>query len=95
MNVKSYKSSSTRRPAEWDKTSSPGLVFHNFNVVEVAATDENPLMYHYDVDEYELAEYVSYQDEKLGQLEKTNAALAEQNNMLTDCLLEMSEVVYA
>lgn len=32
---------------------------------------------------------------KIQSLESTVAALAEQNDMLTECLLEMSEVVYA
>jgi len=93
--VKSYASSSTVPPVEWDKTSAPGIVYHNKNVVEVPATEDSPTMYHYDVDEYELAEYVDLQDEKISGLEQANAALLEHNDMLTECILEMSAVVYA
>jgi len=86
--VKSYKSSSTERPPEWDKTSSPGSIYHNYNVVEVPATDENPPMFHYDVDEYEPLEYIKIQDQQIDNL-KT------QTDLLTECVLEMSEAVYA
>jgi hypothetical protein len=63
--VKSYQSTSTVQPEEWDKTSSAEKVYHNKNVTEVPATDENPLMYQYDVDEYEKLEYLQMQNEEL------------------------------
>lgn len=34
-------------------------------MTEVPATDENPLMYQYDVDEYEKLEYLQMQNEEL------------------------------
>ena len=56
--MKHYKSASTERPPEWDTTSSPEVVYHNYNVVEVPATEENPLMYEYEVDHYTRMEYL-------------------------------------
>lgn len=56
--MKHYKSASTERPPEWDTTSSPEVVYHNYNIVEVPATDENPLMFEYEVDQYTRMEYL-------------------------------------
>lgn len=75
--MKSYQSSSTVRPEEWDKTSSPGRVYHNYNVIEAPADGENPLMYHYDVDEYSRMEYLELQDSKLAALEADSRLLLE------------------
>ena len=56
--MKHYKSASTERPPEWDTTSSPEVVYHNYNVVEVLATEEKPLLYEYEVDHYTRMEYL-------------------------------------
>lgn len=61
--MKSIKSQSAVAPLEWDIESSPDEVYHNYNVVEVAATDTDPAMYHYDVDVYSRAEYLSVTSE--------------------------------
>jgi len=45
-------------------------------------------MFHYDVDEYEPLEYIKIQDQQIDNL-KT------QTDLLTECVLEMSEAVYA
>jgi len=65
--VKTYKSASTQRPPEWDTDSSPDSVYHNYNVVEVPATDESPLMYEYDVDKYTRVEYLEHENSQLRQ----------------------------
>ena len=56
--MKHYKSASTERPPEWDTTTSLEVVYHNYNIVEVPATDENPLMFEYEVDQYTRMEYL-------------------------------------
>lgn len=63
--MKSYQSQSTVQPEEWDKTSSPDKVYHHTNVTEVPATDESPVMYQYDVEEYSRLEYLEYQNTQL------------------------------
>lgn len=83
-----YRSSSTVRPPEWDKTSSPTKIYHHVNIVEVPATDDNPVMYTYDVEEYETKEYIDMQDKRIAKLQATC-------EMHEACLLEMSEIVYA
>lgn len=60
--MKSYKSESTVRPEEWDKTSSPEKVYHNQNIVESPATEDKPATFVYDVDEYEKMEYLELQN---------------------------------
>lgn len=81
--MKNYKSESTVRPQEWDKTSSPDRVYHNENVVEVPATEETPVMYKYDVTEYTTQEYIEY-------LETVNKnSIAD----LEDAVLELGEII--
>ena len=65
--MKHYKSASTERPPEWDTTSSPGVVYHNYNVTEVPATEENPLMYEYEVEQYTRMEYLEAENTRLRQ----------------------------
>ena len=85
--MKTYKSSSTERPVEWDKASSPHKIYHNYNVVQLPATEDSPPMYQYDVDEYEPLEYIKVQDQEI-------TDLRSQTDLLTECVLEMSEAVY-
>ena len=63
--MKSYTSESTVRPEEWDKTSSTERVYHNQNIVEHPATEDRPVMYSFDVDEYERVEYLQQQNAAL------------------------------
>lgn len=86
--MKTYKSSSTQRPPEWDRNSSPTRVYHNFNVEEVPATEDTPVMYRYDVEEYTPEEYMTVQDKRIEEQGKQIA-------LLTECVLEMSADVYA
>lgn len=44
-------------------------------------------MYQYDVDEYEPLEYIKVQDQEI-------TDLRSQTDLLTECVLEMSEAVY-
>ena len=78
--MNTYQSSSTVCPQEWDKASCPSLVFHNTNVEEVAAHDDEPTMYHYTVEEYTLSEYINYISDK-------NAADIVYLAMMTDVVL--------
>lgn len=65
--MKHYKSASTEKPPEWDTTSSPEVVYHNYNVTEVPATEENPLMYEYEVEQYTRMEYLEAENTRLRQ----------------------------
>ena len=65
--MKHYKSASTERPPEWDTTSSPETVYHNYNIVEVPATEDNPLMYEYEVEQYTRMEYLEAENTRLRQ----------------------------
>lgn len=85
--MRTYKSSSTERPVEWDKVSSPHKIYHNYNVVQIPETEDSPPMYRYDVDEYEPLEYIKVQDQEI-------TDLRSQTDLLTECVLEMSEAVY-
>lgn len=77
--MKTYKSESNIRPAEWDKTSSEVSVYHNYNIEEVPATEEKELHYTYDVDEYTNKEFISLMDE-----------IITEN---TDAILELAEII--
>ena len=65
--MKHYKSASTERPPEWDTTSSSEVVYHNYDVVEVPATEENQPMYEYEVDHYTRMEYLEAENTRLRQ----------------------------
>ena len=68
------KSESTVVPIEWDLISSPDVVYHNYNIVQLESTDDLPLRYAYDVDIYTLSEYQQYANQKQNNIE---AALIE------------------
>lgn len=55
--MKTYTSNSTVKPPAWDAESSKVVVYHNYDVTEVQATEENPMVYAYTVDEYTKQEY--------------------------------------
>ena len=68
------RSESTVIPEEWDLISSPNVVYHNFNIVELEATDDLPRRYVYDVEIYTMPEYQQYANHKQNNIE---AALIE------------------
>ena len=75
--MRSYKSSSTVKPLEWDLTSSKQRVYHNYNV---EVTESEPLMYSYDVNEYARMEYLEYKNQV------QDNALADTDGMLIDMM---------
>ena len=101
MKLKFIKSSSSVKPEIIDTTSSKKVVYIRQNIVEIQKDDTT----FYDYDEAKLTkdEYKEYlveletQDmlETIENLKAENKSLIEQVDMLTDCILEMSEVVYS
>lgn len=57
--MKKQKSRSTLRPPEWDKDSSPHVVYHRENIVEIQASGDDPTYYEYDETEYTRDEFVN------------------------------------
>ena len=101
MKLKFIKSPSTVKPALIDTTSSKKVVYIRQNIVEINKDDTT--FYEYDEAKLTKDEYKDYlaelkaQDtlETIENLKTENKALTEQVGMLTDCILEMSEVVYS
>lgn len=101
MKIKFIKSQSTVKPALIDTTSSKKVVYIRQNIVKVQKDDTT--FYEYDEAKLTKDEYKDYlaelkaQDtlETIENLKTENKALTEQVGMLTDCILEMSEVVYS
>lgn len=57
--MRQMKSMSNVYPAEWDTTSSPTTIYHNFNVVEVPPREEDDqTTYEYDQVQYTRDEYL-------------------------------------
>lgn len=101
MKLKFIKSQSTVKPTLIDTTSSKKVVYIRQNIVEVQKDDTT--FYEYDEAKLTKDEYREYlaelktQDtlETIENLKAENKSLTEQVGMLTDCILEMSEVVYS
>ena len=101
MKLKFIKSQSTVKPTLIDTTSSKKVVYIRQNIVEVQKDDTT--FYEYDEAKLTKDEYREYlveletQDmlETIENLKAENKSLPEQVGMLTDCILEMSEVVYS
>ena len=101
MKLEFKKSQSSIRPELIDTTSSKKVVYIRQNIIEVQKDDTT----FYDYDEAKLTkdEYKEYLAELEAQdtlkvienLKSENQALLEQVDMLTNCVLEMSEVVYS
>ena len=101
MKLNFIKSQSAVKPELVDTTSSKKVVYIHQNIVEIQKDDTT----FYDYDEAKLTkdEYRDYlaeletQDtlETIENLKAENKSLIEQVGMLTDCILEMSEVVYS
>ena len=106
MKLNYKKSQSSVYPELIDTTSSKKCVYLRKNVVEVQSEDMNGEIYtYYEYDEAKLIkeEYEQYLKEinsaetleDIEGLKAENQMLTEQVDMLTSCLVEMSEIVYA
>ena len=106
MIINFIKSQSSAYPELIDTTSSKKYVYIRENVVEVQSDGidgESYTYYEYDEAKLTKEEYEQYQKElssvetleTIETLKAENAILTEQIDILTACLLEMSEFVYA
>ena len=107
MKLNYIKSQSSVKPNLVDTTSSKSTVYLRKNIVEVEKIDENDdtstSFYEYDEAKLTKEEYKEYLQELettntlqiIEDLKTENQNLNEQVTMLTDCLLEMSEMIYA
>ena len=107
MKLKYIKSQSSVKPDLVDTTSSKVVVYLRQNIVENKKTDEKSgeetVFYEYEEAKLTKAEYQEYLKElndsdtlqTIEDLKAENQNLNEQVSMLTECLLEMSETVYA
>lgn len=101
MKFNFIKSQSSVKPELVDTTSSKKVVYIHQNIVEIQKDDTT--FYEYDEAKLTKDEYKEYlaeletQDtlEIIENLKSENKTLSEQVSMLTDCILEMSEVVYS
>ena len=101
MNLYFKKSQSSVKPTLIDTTSSKKVVYIRQNIVEIQKDDTT--FYEYDEAKITKDEYKEYlaeietQDtlETIEKLKAENKTLSEQVDMLTNCILEMSEVVYS
>lgn len=100
MNLYFKKSQSTVKPELVDTTSSKKVVYIRQNIVEVRKDDTT--FYEYDEAKLTKAEYQEYLKELeatdtlevVENLKAENQTLSEQVDMLTNCILEMSELIY-
>lgn len=100
MKLNFIKSQSTVKPELIDTTSSKKVVYIRQNIIEIQKDDTT----FYDYEEAKLTkdEYKEYlaeletQDtlETIENIKAENKSLTEQVGMLTDCILEMSEMIY-
>ena len=107
MKLKYVKSQSSVKPDLVDNTSSKVVVYLRQNIVKNVKTDEiygeETVFYEYEEAKLTKQEYQEYLKELNGSdtlqtienLKAENQNLNEQVSMLTECLLEMSETVYA
>lgn len=101
MKLEFYKSSSSVKPELIDATSSKKVIYIRQNIIETKIDDT--VFYEYDEAKLTKAEYQEYLKELeatdtleiVENLKTENQALLEQVDMLTNCVLEMSEVVYS
>ena len=101
------KSQSSVKPELIDTTSSKRIVYLRKNIIEVEKTNESDntsaTFYEYDEAKLTKKEYQEYLKElestdalqTIEDLKTENQSLNEQISILTECLLEMSEAVYA
>ena len=100
MNLYFRKSKSAVKPELIDTTSSKKVVYIRQNIVETAIDDTT--YYEYDEAKLTKAEYQEYLkeleasnvSETIENLKAENKQLSETVDMLTSCILEMSEMIY-
>jgi hypothetical protein len=100
MKLEFKKSQSAVKPEFIDTTSSKKVVYIRQNIVEIQKGDI--VFYQYDEAKLTKAEYQEYLKELeatdtleiVENLKAENQALSEQVDMLTNCILEMSEMIY-
>lgn len=100
MKLKYTKVQSSVKPELIDTISSKVVVYIRQNVVEVQKDDT--MFYEYDEAKLTKAEYAEYLKELeatdtlaiVENLKAENQTLSEQVDMLTNCILEMSEMIY-
>lgn len=100
MKLEFKKSQSSVKPELIDTTSSKKVVYIRQNIVEVQKDETT--FYEYDEAKLTKDEYKEYLDEIKTQntfevienLKNENKTLAEQVDMLTNCVLEISEIIY-
>lgn len=100
MNLYFKKSQSTVKPELVDTTSSKKVVYIRQNIVETVVEDTT--YYEYDEAKLTKSEYAEYLKELeatdtleiVENLKAENKQLSETVDMLTSCILEMSEIIY-
>ena len=100
MKLEFYKSSSSVKPELIDTTSSKKVVYIRQNIVELQKDDA--VFYEYDEAKLTKSEYQEYLKELeatdtleiVENLKAENKHLSETVDMLTNCILEMSEIIY-
>ena len=100
MKLKLYKSQSAVKPELIDTTSSKKVVYIRQNIVETVVDETT--FYEYDEAKLTKAEYAEYLQELeatdtleiVENLKAENKQLSETVDMLTNCILEMSEIIY-
>lgn len=100
MNLYFKKSQSSVKPELVDTTSSKRVVYIRQNIVETVIDDTT--YYEYDEAKLTKAEYQEYLkeleasnvSETIENLKDENKQLSETVDMLTNCILEMSEIIY-
>lgn len=100
MNLYFKKSQSSVKPELIDTTSSKKVVYIRQNIVEIQK--DNVVFYEYDEAKLTKTEYQEYLKELeatdtlqiVENLKAENQSLSEQVDMLTNCILEMSEMIY-
>ena len=100
MKLEFYKSSSSVKPELIDATSSKKVVYIRRNIVEIQKDDST--FYEYDEAKLTKDEYEEYLkelgatdvSETIENLKAENKQLSETVDMLTNCILEMSEIIY-
>ena len=100
MNLYFTKTQSSVKPELVDTTSSKKVVYIHQNIVEVQK--DNIVFYEYDEAKLTKSEYQEYLKELeatdtleiVENLKAESQALSEQVDMLTNCILEMSEIIY-
>ena len=107
MKLNYIKSQSSVYPELVDTTSSKKVMYLRQNIEEVTIIDEESgediTYYEYDEAKLTKEEYEKYLEElsatetleNIENLKAENQMLTEQIDMLTSCLMEMSEIVYA